>query len=200
MNTEDQLIRLGTELSACGARSVPLGMVLPENLSFESWAAIGNMLKEVRDRLRWAWADWVAFGERKYGQLKQFADARHIPLQTLENYGWVAKSVEISRRREDLDWSFYMVVAARSPADQVRWLEIAATEKLSVAGLRRRIRLANGERDGLANDGPRLRFGLKAALELSEWIRQQHEEDWSIERREEVKQMLMPIVEFCQRL
>ena len=41
------------------------GLDLPENLTFEQWAAIGSTLKNAQQSLMWRLGDWLLYGENK---------------------------------------------------------------------------------------------------------------------------------------
>jgi hypothetical protein len=188
------------ELQKAGAFLSPLGLELPEDLPLEGWAAIGRKLCRADQVMKWWLGDWAAFGVRKYGKLKEFAEANGISPQTLMNLAWVSGAVEISRRRENLEWSKHAEVAALKPQEQARWLEKAEVEHLPVAGLRQQIRLAGGEQNALQKDGPVIKFGLKAADDLEHWLRSRPAEFWTAERCEAVRERLRGIVEFYEGL
>ena len=195
----DAELRL-VELQEAGAAISPLGLELPEDLPMETWAQIGRKLCRADQVMKWWLGDWASFGLRKYGKLKEFAEGNGINYQTLANLAWVSGAVEVSRRRESLEWSKHAEVAALKPQEQAKWLEKAETEHLPVAGLRQQIRLSQGERNALRGDGPTVKFGLRPVEDLMSWLSGRPAEFWTPERRLEVRARLEPVVEFYERL
>jgi hypothetical protein len=55
---------------------------------------------------------------------------------------YVASHFEPERRREELSWSHHAELAALDPAEQARWLTLAAARRLSVHSLRLELRAA----------------------------------------------------------
>jgi hypothetical protein len=87
-----------------------------KNSSFEQWAECGRSLMEVEGSVQWWIGDWWAFGEgRHYGDGRELADEAGVEYQTIQDYGWVAANVEISRRREILSFSHHREVAPLTP-------------------------------------------------------------------------------------
>lgn len=110
---------------------------LPPDLTFEEWLSYGAALIDIEGSVQWWLGDWWAYGEqRKWGDGPKIAERLGIAVQTLLNYGSVARSVESSRRREDLNFSQHVEVAKLTPARQDQMLERAATEHLSVNKMR----------------------------------------------------------------
>jgi hypothetical protein len=218
MTTE---LPLQVELAATGARFTPLGLELPETMPIEGWAEVGRRLWRTDQVMQWWLGDWAAFGLRKYDEerrkefkvqgpkskdqppritLKEFAAANSINYQTLQNLSWVSRSVPISRRRENLEWSKHAEVAALKPREQVQWLDKMEKENLPRSAVRQQIRLSQGENNALQSDGPVTKFGLKAADDLAYWLKSRPAEFWSPDRCAEVRQRLEPIAKFYERL
>jgi len=107
----------------------PTELILPEDTSFEDWAAIGQRLQWISKGIHFWIGDWIKFGERKWGEkYAQALDETPFSLRTLQNDVWVAAAIEPSRRREELTFSHHAVVAALPPAEQDRWLDRAERE------------------------------------------------------------------------
>lgn len=126
----------------------PTRLVLPEKLSFDHWERIGRQLQLADLAVRWWIGDWLVYGEQRYGEKYSQAleDQTGRKTQTLMNYAYVAKAVEISRRRENVDFSTHAEVASLPPDEQERILAKAAKEKLSRNTVRReadRVKRAN---------------------------------------------------------
>lgn len=188
------------ELSAKGAEFTALELRLPESLRMEDWAQIGRRLVRMDQVTKWWLGDWAAFGLRKYGQLKEFAEANNLNYGTLRNLAWVSENVELSRRRDSLEWSKHAEVAALKPREQSKWLAKAESEGLPVAKLRQEIRQSQGERNALEPDGPVTHFASKALDDLVHWLERQPGEFWTAERRAVWKERLRPVVDFFNGL
>lgn len=196
--------------ASAGAVFTGIELQLPEELSLEDWSAIGRKLCRTDQVVKWWLGDWAAFGAgdkerkqkdwRKYGKLKEFAEANGIDYGTLRNLAWVSRSITLSRRRDNVQWSKHAEVAPLPGEQQERWLEKVEADDLSCAELRRQIRQAGGENNALESDGPIIKFASKACDDLVNWIRTRPEGFWHEERRAAWRQRLSPIVEFWQTL
>lgn len=130
----------------CGCQMTPTGLVIPEGLTFEQWDQVGNGLQLVTDCLSFCIGDWLNYGERAYGEAYSQAEAMTgLSYQTLANAKWVAGSVEVSRRRESLPFSYHADVAALPPRQQEQLLRAAEPDeaggppKISRSELRRKV-------------------------------------------------------------
>lgn len=187
---------LETDLEQRGARFTAIKLELPETLSKEDWADIGRKLLRADQVMQWWIGDWAAFGEKRFGALKDFCDLNGFNYQTARDLGWVSRSVHLSLRRDDLQWSYYREIAPLKPKDQKRFLELAESKKMVVAELRREIRLANGEKNALESDGPVMKFAVKSCDDLIGWLRTRSKEFWNPERKQIWIGRLSPIVDF----
>lgn len=127
-------------LKKISAKAKPNALTIPEKATLEQWVEIGRKLYHAGQTMTWWLADWAAYGEREYGQLREFCEANGMNYGTISNLATVARSVESSRRRESLSFSHHVEVAALPARDQKKWLADAEREKWSVVELRRRIR------------------------------------------------------------
>jgi hypothetical protein len=200
MNIPFQLAILESELIGRGAQFTPLGLELPGDMAFDAWVVVGRRIARADQVVKWWLGDWAAFGLHKYGKLKEFAEANGIDYQTLRNLAWVSQSVELSRRRDNLEWSKHAEVAALPAADQVKWLGKMEAENLPRAELRRQIRQSQGEHNALESDGPVVPFIGRAVDDLVHWLKGRPAEFWSEERKGVWRKRLGPIVEFYQTL
>lgn len=191
---------LELELANASAEFSPLELKLPESLPMQDWAELGRKLARADQVVKWWLGDWAAFGERKYGQLKEFASANGINYGTLRDAAWVSGAIPLSRRRDSLDWSFHREVAALKPREQSKWLEEASANELTRADLRRQIRLSKGESSALESDGPSIKFISRALDDLIRWLTGKPGDFWTQERKEAWRERLRPIVEFYERL
>lgn len=193
-----------------GAKFTPVELVLSEETTLDQWSAIGRRLCRTEQVVKWWLGDWAAFGAgdkerkqkdwRKYGKLKEFAEANGIDYGTLRDLAWVSRSVPLDRRRDNVEWSKHREIAPLPAREQEKWLRKAEKEELPIAELRRQIRQSNGEENALEADGPLLKFASKSCDDLLHWLKSQSKEFWTEERRAAWRQRLEPIVEFWKTL
>lgn len=114
------------------------GLVLPEEMAFDDWAALGGQLRLFVKASLWWWGDWLLFGERKYGEMySQALEVSDHAYQSLANAVFVSSKIEFYRRRENLSWAHHQEVASLPQVEQDEWLERAECESLSRNELRR---------------------------------------------------------------
>ncbi len=175
---------LELELAESGAKFTPLGLILPESLDMSQWSHIGQKITRSHQAVEWWIGDWAAYGERRYGKLREFAEANGINYQTLRNAAWVSKAIEPSRRRDNLELSFHSEVAALKPAEQNRWLDRVETEKMSRAELRKELRTDKGETNALASEGKSLELPSQHYDRLYACLKKKPAEFWTPEVKE----------------
>jgi hypothetical protein len=109
-------------------------------LIYDEWRRQGARLGVASRSSAWWIGDWVRYGAQWYGP-KYVVAARVTGYddQTLMNMVYVGTRFEVSRRRENLSWSHHAELAALGLAEQERWLDRAAAEKLSIRALRREL-------------------------------------------------------------
>lgn len=191
---------LEIDLKQAGARFTPLGLELPENLDMARWAEVGHKLCRADQHMRWWLGDWAAFGQRKYGKLKEFAEANDIDYQTLRNAAWVSSAVTLSRRRDNVEWTKHAEVAALKPREQEKWLAKAAAEELPRAELRKQIRMSQGAHNALEPDGPTIKFISKSLDDLTHWLETRPQTFWDQERARLWHDRLDRIVKIHEKL
>jgi len=123
-----------------------LGLVFPPSLNFEDWAQAGAKIADVIDSFAWCMGDWLVYGQDKFDD--RYADAMAavgLDYQTLRNYAWVARKVELPRRRESLSFQHHAEVARLFPEEQDRWLTRAVENRWSRNQLRRHLRSEAGK-------------------------------------------------------
>jgi hypothetical protein len=117
-----------------------------DEAGFDSWldkgrALAGDLQSAVAGRL-WVIGDWWASGEHAYGERAKAGALLFkgiLSYGSLRNAASVARRVELSRRRDSLPFWTHHEVAHLEPAEQGKYLAIAADEKLSASKLRWRI-------------------------------------------------------------
>ena len=103
----------GCELHTCGLK-------LRAGLSETEWRSLGPTINAVASAAAWALGDWIAYGERKYGDLRAAvgADDWNGPsYSTCATYASVGRRFESCRRRELLTFSHHAEVAYPPPRE-----------------------------------------------------------------------------------
>jgi hypothetical protein len=107
-------------------------LTLPPGLAFEQWQQVGFTLKRINRAWRWWVGDWIAYGERAYGEMySQAIEETGIGYGQLAQIVHVAKRVEPDMRREGLSWSTHASVARLERDAAIAVLDKAETEGLS---------------------------------------------------------------------
>jgi hypothetical protein len=121
-----------------------------EDIDVRDWVRAGKRLGAMTRCSQWWLGDWVRYGAGRWGEkYKEAARISGYDVKTLRNIAYVAEQLEVSRRRDDLTWSHHAEVCGLEPEEQDRWLEVAATQRMSVADLRIELR---GARRGEEED------------------------------------------------
>jgi hypothetical protein len=181
---EENADEAGVRLAAAGPAEsfdrVAIG--LPSDLTFERWRAVGKRISGLADASAWWLADWVAYGEERYGERYRDASAiTGLGHQTLRNYAWVARRFDVSRRRDTLSFAHHSEVAALTESEQEIWLDRAEALhwsrnelRTALRGLRSVARETQVEHlriDVAAATVERWRTAAEAGgLELRDWI------------------------------
>ena len=125
---------------------------------------------------------------------------------TLHAYAHVARKVPSSLRNKDLSWEHHKIVAKLPPADQQRWLKLAADNQadgrpVSTRRLRRSIstgRLLDTEEVNLPENDKGIENHIPFVNRLVAWWSRMREENWhetaTPEQRAAVKRDLEPII------
>lgn len=120
---------------------------IPEDLSVEEWADIGDALSRADQSLMWWIGDWWAYGERQgYGERSRVLDALkekgHNPpsLKTCRNAAVVARAFTTSRRRDVVSWNHHEAVASLDERERDWLLERAEANSWSRDALRDEVR------------------------------------------------------------
>ncbi|MEG8280636.1 LmbU family transcriptional regulator [Streptomyces sp. AHA2] len=152
----------GTVASAAGAgagigQTRPTALLLPDGLSFSAWSQLGRRLHRLADSAAWWAGDWLVYGSAAFpDRYRQAAEATALDYQTLRNYAWVARKVDVGRRRAELSFQHHQEVAALAPEDQDHWLGQATEHGWSKAELRNRLRAVNAGGPARARSSTRL--------------------------------------------
>lgn len=185
------------------------GIKFNEELSFDEWEALGQKLAPIGKSIGFIIGDWINYGEGRYGEKYDDALGRTgLAYQTLMNYSYVARKVEISLRKENLDLHHHLVVAKLKTADEKEfWLDMAQKHKLGIRRLRKSInfgRLATEEevQGDPADKGVITHLAL--INRLIRWWKQTTADDpvdqWDEEQRENVKKDFKLILDIYEAL
>src|SRR4051812_46082369 len=91
----------------------PESLRLRDGLAFNEWVALGRHLAALASRSTWSLGDWMVYGETAYGERYRCAErVTGFDSQTLRNYAWVARHVDVSRQRDKLSFQHHAEVAA----------------------------------------------------------------------------------------
>ena len=117
------------------------GLVVPDDISFEKWEAIGKKLKEIAKSVHFWLGDWLLEGARIFGEMySQAIDESGFDQKILRNDLSVCSRVKKSIRKDDLSWSHHKQVAFFEPKLQKFFLDIAEKGNLSNDELRKAIK------------------------------------------------------------
>jgi len=150
-----------TTLGKCG-NATALGFRPRVGLTFDEWLCAGRQISKISSASAWWLGDWLLYGERAYGKRYRAAlELTSLDYKTLRNYAWVARSFEMSRRRDNLSFHHHAEVAGLREAEQDLWLARAETLRWSCRELRRQ--LAERRRSERSDD--RRPFMLRMEIE-----------------------------------
>lgn len=132
-----------TDITLPKGKVGPTGLTLPDQLIFDQWVEIGRHLihahqfgQQYLSAVRWALADWIIYGERKYGEVyAQAIEETGLSYQRLTNLVWVGRKFDASRRRENLYIEHHATVAKLAPDGQDLWLDAAERQGWSARRL-----------------------------------------------------------------
>ena len=117
------------------------GLKVIAALDYWEWETLGKGLKKLDDCLQWWIGDWLNYGEQRYGEMySQAMEIFGLEYSTMRDYKSVSANIEKSLRNDNLKWSHHKAVAYLEPDEQVKFLNEAEAEGLSVARLRGRIK------------------------------------------------------------
>lgn len=123
------------------AQMTDTALVIPEDLSYDAWAEMGQPLVRIAQASMWWIGDWLLFGERKYGEkYSQAIEATGYALSTLKNAQWVADRFPPDQRREDVTFSQHKTIAGLDPKPRAELLARAAEEHMTEGELAGRVK------------------------------------------------------------
>jgi hypothetical protein len=124
----------------------PIGLRIPNGLTYEGWQRAGYRLAQVMNSSAWCIGDWIDHGQRQYTDRYQRAvEMAGLEYKTVRNYAWTARRFPHTRRRETLSFQHHAEVAGLTEDQQETWLDRAETLKWSRNKLRLSLRAARNE-------------------------------------------------------
>lgn len=129
-------------MTAPFAKVTACGLIFDDGppVAFEDWRAFLLGLCRAEKCIGLALGDCLNYGGVHYGgKYDEAMRLTGLDYQTLTNYAYVARSVPISLRKENLTFEHHARVAALKPDDQEHWLKVCekAIAKGDYVGTRR---------------------------------------------------------------
>lgn len=123
------------------AEMTDTALVIPDGLSYDEWAEMGQPLMRIAQASMWWVGDWLLYGEHHYGEkYAQAIEATGYAVSTLKNAQWVADRFPPSERREDVTFSQHKTIAGLDPPQRVELLRRAAEESMTEGELAGRVK------------------------------------------------------------
>lgn len=119
-------------------RLTPTGLSVESNTpALEDWEQVGVILRKLEGSIQWLIGDWYVTGEHLWGSMySSKAQALGFEERTLREYSYVARSVQLSIRIDNLTFAHHQVIAPEPEERQALYLEYASVASISVANLR----------------------------------------------------------------
>lgn len=137
------------------------GLELTGDPNQNDWQELGKYLFFVEAAIQWLIGDWLVYGQDvAWGDATLLAEQFERNPHTFHNYMSVCRTVDISRRRDDLSFGHHEAVAKLSPDEQVQALAHAAKTGMGVADFRRWLR-GEPDRPSLPSASPAVDKSLK---------------------------------------
>lgn len=130
-----------------------MGLVLPEDLPYDKWLAMGTRLRELHAATPWMIGDWLAYGishfstshwggQVPHGLAQEVANSLGLAPQTVWNYKSVCAALPPSRRREGVTMQHALEVVSKvkDAKAQDRIFADVVENKTSVKAVREQLR------------------------------------------------------------
>jgi len=128
-----------------GALFTPVALLIPEDFPMNQWQKAGGTLKKLAKGTQWWVADWLNFGEARYGEkYSQYIEDLGLAAGTINNYQSIGGRMPPERRREELSFGHHeSVLAVEDPALQDELLQKSIDENWTRDQLRQFIKELN---------------------------------------------------------
>jgi hypothetical protein len=141
--TSGLAVRDGT-LLVHGFQLTSKGLIAPDQMNYDAWRLLGDLLFRLEGSIQWLIGDWLAYGEDvKWGDIPELSLELGKADQTLHDYASVARRVQFSFRQENLSYTHHAVAANSklTPEGLKYALEAAVHFGFSVSQFRKWIKL-----------------------------------------------------------
>lgn len=139
----DRMVVDETKIVSGRIEFTSIGLVLPDNLTFDAWRKLGGNIGKVKTGLQWIIGDWVNAMKQDWGNTYEMAiQLTGMKYERLANLASICKTYEFSSRQEKLTFKHHTAVAKYPKEKRDEILAYAATFDLSVEDLRKEIRMA----------------------------------------------------------
>jgi len=166
-------MQLLLDLEAAGA-ATRRSLVLPAELDYDRYEALGAWIGEVKSRINFYLGDWLIFGEGTFAERwSQACEATGLAEQTLLRIMAVCRKVAPARRHDRLSFSVHAAVQNETARDQRTWLKRAEQNGWGYAELRKHMQASRtDERPPLfdENDGETGEPNVDRVLEVARLI------------------------------
>ncbi|MFN9820374.1 MAG: hypothetical protein ACK56K_06735 [Akkermansiaceae bacterium] len=187
----------------------PRGIEFHGDLSFDEWEKLGEKLGDTERSIGFMIGDWINYAENKWGEkYNEAIAATGLEYQTLLNYAYVARRVQISVRTENLPFYHHQVVAKlKDPEEQKHWLTQAEDHDLSYRRLQKSINFGRIATEEEVQGDPADRGYVTYLALLNRirrwWARETQKapvEEWDEDRREGLKKDFKLILDIYEAL
>jgi len=97
----------------------PTGLIAPEQVTQESWEQIGLLLFKLEGSIQFLIGDWLVYGtDLKYGDVDAIAQALGREPETLHQYAYVCRNVQLWIRIHNLSYAHHKLVAPLAEDEQ----------------------------------------------------------------------------------
>ena len=185
------------------------GIQFDGDLSFEEWNELGGKLADAERTIGFLIGDWINYGDGRYGDKYNEALAfTGLAYQTLRDYAYVARKVELSSREDNLTFKHHLAVAKIKETEEQRyWLNQAVKEDLSVERLRKSINFGRVATEEEVEGDPADRGYVTYLALLNRirrwWARETEKapvEEWDDDRREGLKKDFKLVLDIYEAL
>lgn len=117
------------------------GLIVRGKPTYDEHEGVGVFIQRTVQASGWWLADWLRYGDERsdwQDKITQAIEQTGLSEKTLKNVRAIG-AIDISRRRDDVEFSLHGEVASMHPADQVRWLAKAEKEGWTQRELRQNI-------------------------------------------------------------
>jgi hypothetical protein len=187
----------------------PTGIQFHDELEFSEWESLGEKIAPLGKSIGFIIGDWINYGENRYGKKYDEALRRTgLAYQTLMDFAYVSRKIEISLRNENLDFTHHRVVAKlKTPDEKEHWLNMAEKHNLGIRRLRKSINFGRLATEEEVQGDPADRGYVTYLALLNRirrwWARETQKapvDEWDEERRQGLKKDFKLILDIYEAL